>query len=65
MKILLDRVMKQKQLSERQVTMLTGIPKTSINNILNGRVSPTMETMERLAAGLKVKIEDLYESDFK
>lgn len=65
MKILLDKVMRSKNLTVRQVSIATGIPKSTINNIVNHKRIPRMDTMERLAAGLKVKISDLYESDYK
>lgn len=44
---------------------MTGLSKSTIQKIMNEEESPTMETMEKLAAGLKVSIESLYESDFK
>lgn len=51
-------------LTIRQVEILTGVSKSTIGRIINGQISPTMDTMEQLAKGLKVKITDLYESDF-
>ncbi|MGE9943179.1 helix-turn-helix domain-containing protein [Bariatricus sp. SGI.161] len=65
MKILLGEIMYQKNLTIRQVSRLTGLPKSAISDIVSGRTSPRMETMERLAAGLKIHIADLYESDYK
>lgn len=65
MKILLGEIMYQKNLTMRQVSHLTGLPKSTISDIVSGRTSPRMETMERLAAGLKIHIADLYESDYK
>lgn len=65
MKILLGEIMYQKNLTIRQVSHLTGLPKSTISDIVSGRTSPRMETMERLAAGLKIHIADLYESDYK
>lgn len=44
---------------------MTGVPKTTINKIANGRISPRMDTMELLAKGLKIRITDLFESDYK
>ncbi len=64
MKILLDKVMRSKNLTVRQVAYVTGIPKSTIHDIINGKI-PRMDTMERLAAGLKVRISDLYDSELK
>lgn len=65
MKILLDKIMIHKNLSVRQVSMLTGISKSSIQRIANNEISPSADTLERLAKGLKVRIYDLIESDYK
>lgn len=65
MKILLDKIMHSKNLSVRQVSIMTGIPKSTISDIMIGKKMPRMDTMEKLAAGLKIKISDLYESPFK
>lgn len=65
MKILLDKLMTEKNLSSRQVSILTGVSKSSVDRIRNGKVSPTADTLEALAKGLKVRISDLMESDFK
>lgn len=65
MKILLDKIMYEKELSVRQVSIATGISKSTISRIMCGSVSPTMEVMERIAEGLKMHISDLYDSSFK
>ncbi|MGC4018356.1 MAG: helix-turn-helix transcriptional regulator [Muricomes sp.] len=57
--------MYERHLSTRQVSKMTGVSKSSIQEIMNEYKSPTMNTMEKLAAGLKVNIESLYESDYK
>ena len=65
MKILLDEIMNEKHLTIRQVSILTGVPKSPVADIMSGGTSPRMDTMELLAKGLKVRITDLFESDFK
>ena len=64
MRILLKEVMRSKNLTVRQVSIITGIPRSTINDIMNGTV-PRIDTLETLAKGLKIHISDLYESDFK
>ena len=64
MKILLDKIMAEKNLSIRQVSNMTGITKSTIHNIMTGTCSPTMDTLEIIAKGLKVRFSDLYETDF-
>jgi transcriptional regulator with XRE-family HTH domain len=65
MKILLDKIMYEKNLSIRQVSIMTGVSKSAISKIMNGEVSPTIDTLERLAKGLKIHISDLLESPYK
>lgn len=65
MKILLGNYMYKRNLTARQVEIMTGISKSTINRISNNQVSPTMDVMEQLAKGLGIKISDLYSSDFQ
>ena len=54
-----------KNLTIRQVSNLTGISKSSIQRIMNNEISPSADTLELLAKGLKVRISDLLESPYK
>lgn len=65
MKILLGDYMYKRNLTVRQVELMTGVPRATINKIANKKISPRMDTMEKLAKGLNIKISDLYESAFK
>lgn len=65
MKILLDQIMYSKNLSVRQVSILTDIPKSTIQKIKLEQKSPTMDEMEAIAKGLKLRINDLFLSDFQ
>ena len=64
MEILLDKIMFKRNLSVRQVSILTGIPRSTISDILNGTM-PRIDTLELLAKGLKVNINDLFDSPYK
>ena len=39
---------------------ITGVSKSEINAIENGKVSPRLDTLERIAEGLGVNINDLF-----
>lgn len=56
--------MYDRNLSVRQVEQMTGVPKSTINDIMNGK-SPRLSTLEQLAKGLNVTISDLYDSPYK
>jgi transcriptional regulator with XRE-family HTH domain len=49
----------------KQLEELTGIGKTTLNNIENGLVSPTLYQLETIARALNVRITDLFDSEYK
>lgn len=65
MKILLQQVRYDKNLSLRQLEIRTGMPRSTLNDFENGHSIPRMDHMELLAKALRVRISDLYESDYK
>lgn len=54
-----------KGLTLYQLQELTGISKTTLNNIENGKTSPTLNQLEAIACALNVRITDLFQSDNK
>ena len=65
MKILLQEIMRSKNLTVRQVSIMTGVPKSTIDDIANDRTSPLINVLEELAKGLNVHITDLFDSPYK
>lgn len=65
MKILLDKIMYEKNISIRQLEIRSGVPRSTIGDIMNGKISPRMDTLELLAKALGSRITDLFESDYK
>ena len=65
MKILLTQIMYEKNVSVRQLSNMTGIPKSTINNIMIEKYSPTLDNLERIAKALKVGMIDLFDSPYK
>ena len=65
MKILLLQIMNERNLTIRQVSVMTGLTRSTISDIISGRSDPRMNTLEQLAIGLKVKITDLFDSPYK
>lgn len=63
MKITLDKIMSERNLSIRQVSIMTGVPRSTLGDILNGTM-PRIDTMEEIARGLKVRISDLFDSPY-
>lgn len=64
MKILIAEVIYKKNLSLRQVSILTGVPKSTLGKLCNGGI-PRLDTLEQIAKGLQVRMQDLYDSQWK
>ena len=65
MKILTWQARNNKNMTLVKLSSKTGISKSTLNNIENGRVFPTIIQLESIAQALDVKIGDLYESEYK
>lgn len=65
MEVLVWQAREDKRLSVRQMAKLTGLSKSTINNIENGKTSPTLLQLEQLAKALDCKMTDLFESEYK
>lgn len=65
MKILLKEICKEMHVSTRQLEDMSKLSKSTISRIQNETLSPTMDQMEALAAALKTRISNLYESKYK
>lgn len=64
-KILVWEVRTLKGFTLMELSKKSGIGKSTINNIENGKVSPTLFQLEMIAIALKVNITDLFESEYK
>ena len=64
-KIKLWEVRTAKGLKLEAVALLTGVSKSTLNNIENGKTSPTLANLEKIARGLGCRISDLYYSEYK
>lgn len=55
----------ERGISLTKLEKLTGIPKSSLNRYENNQSDITLVKLEKIAAALKCKISDLYESDYE
>lgn len=65
MKILTWQARNYKKITLIELSKMTGISKSTLNNIDNEKVSPTLKQLEAIAKALNVKITDLFESEYK
>lgn len=65
MQIRLWEMRTSKGLTLMQLAKKSGIGKSTLNNIENGKVSPTLFQLEMIAIAMNVKITDLFDSEYK
>lgn len=65
MKILVWERRDEKGLSDEGLATLTGLGKSTINNIENEKTSPTLKQLKAIAMALDVKITDLFDDEYK
>ena len=61
MKIVLYKRMYERNLTIRQLSIMTGVPKSTIQELMNEESNPRIRTLEKLAHGLHCQITDLFE----
>ena len=65
MEVLTWQARNKRGMTLKQLEAATGIGKTTLNNIENGLVSPTLNQLETIARALDTKMSDLYDSVYK
>lgn len=65
MKILTWDARTEKGLTLTELAKKSGIGKSTLNNIENGKTSPTLFQLEMIAIALDAKITDLFETEYK
>jgi len=65
MKILLLKARAERKITLEKLAESSGISKSTLQRIESKVVSPTMDTMEKLAKAMNIRITDLFESEYK
>ena len=65
MKILLSKIMYERNLSVRQLSIMSGVPKSTVQDGMKENENPKIKTLEQLAIGLNCRITDLFDSSVK
>lgn len=65
MKILIGEIRYAKRMTLKQLEALSGISKTTINDVENEKLSPTIAQLEAIARAMGVRITDLFDSEIK
>lgn len=62
-KDMLDRlrdILKERGLTLKAFSEMSGISQPNLSNYINGNISPTLDTLEKIAKALNVEIQDLF-----
>ena len=54
----------EKNITLKQLEQMSKISKTTLNDIENEKISPTLYQLEAIAKALDVKITDLFDSEY-
>ena len=57
----IKEVCKEKGVKIMDLSTMIGVSQTNTSNIINGKVNPSLETLEKIASALKVRITELFE----
>lgn len=62
MKLRIKEIMQEKGVTSASLSTMIGIHKVSVSNIINGKLNPSAETLERIAEALGVEMWELFAS---
>ena len=65
MKICLWEERSRRRYSLSQLSEMSGISRSTLNNIENGRTSPNVKQLEAKAKAMRIEIVDLFDSNYK
>ena len=61
----IKEVCKEKGVKIMDLSTMIGVSQTNTSNIINGKVNPSLETLEKIASALNVRITELFEQPKK
>ena len=65
MELLIKDIAKEKGITLNEIAEKVGITQPSISRIVNGRMNPTLDTLEKIADSLGVCISELFKREDK
>lgn len=61
MELRIKEILKEKKITAISLAETVGMAQPSMSNIVNGKVMPSVETLERIAVALSIPFTDLFE----
>lgn len=59
----LREILKERQITIGQFSQICGISQSNLSNYMMGKVSPTLETLEKIAKALDIELADLFQKE--
>lgn len=59
----LREILKEKDITVGQLSELSGISQSNISNYMSGKISPTLDTLNRLAKSLNIELTELFKKE--
>ena len=63
MAFILRQILKERRITIGQLSEISGISQANLSNYMTGKVSPTLDTLNRIAKSLNIDISDLFRKE--
>lgn len=60
MDLRLKEILSQRGITLKEFSISSGISQSNLSNYLNGNISPTLETLKRIAVNLNIEVVELF-----
>lgn len=59
----LREILKERHITIGQLSEMSGISQSNLSNYMTGKMSPTLDTLNRIALALNIEITELFEKE--
>lgn len=59
----LREILKERHITIDQLSEMSGISQSNLSNYMTGKMSPTLDTLNRIAVALNIEITELFEKE--
>ena len=60
MELRLKEILAQRHITLKDFSISSGISQSNLSNYLNGNISPTLDTLNRIAANIGIEVTELF-----
>lgn len=60
MELRLKEILTQRGITLKEFAILSGISQSNLSNYINGNISPTLDTLKKIAANLNIDLVELF-----